>query len=132
MGPVESDPVASDGDRLGKLGISGRSWSLSRSPPRRILWALLVLLTVLLVWDLSRRPEQQWSAALLLAAIDLYQSTLSPEMETAGVRCRFEPTCSHYAEAAIRSDGALVGSWRSAVRVARCGPWTPAGTSDQP
>lgn len=99
---------------------------------RRTLGVLLGALVILVVWDLARQPEQQWTAALLLAAIDLYQRTLSSEMETAGVRCRFEPTCSHYAEAVIRQDGALVGTWRAATRVARCGPWTPAGTRDQP
>lgn len=99
---------------------------------RHILGVLLGLLSVVVVWDLTRQPEQQWTATFLLAAIDLYQRTLSSEMDTAGVRCRFEPTCSHYAEAAIRQDGALVGSWRAAFRIARCGPWTPAGTQDQP
>jgi putative membrane protein insertion efficiency factor len=69
---------------------------------------------------------------MLLTAIDLYQRTLSSQMETAGVRCRFEPTCSRYAQAVIRRDGALEGSWRTLRRIARCGPWTPAGTRDLP
>ena len=85
-----------------------------------------------LIVDLIRPPQNQWSARALLAAIDVYQVTLSKGMEKGGVRCRFEPTCSHYAEAVIRRDGALVGSYRAVVRIARCGPWTPAGTIDQP
>lgn len=89
------------------------------------------MLTIL-VWDLRRSPETQWTAKVLLISIDLYQATLSPHLETAGVRCRFEPSCSHYAEAVIRQDGALKGSWRTVHRVVRCGPWTPAGTLDQP
>ena len=83
----------------------------------------------------SRISKEQLAKILedeLLTVIDLYQSSLSPQMETAGVRCRFEPTCSHYAKAVIRRDGALLGSWRAGLRVARCGPWTPAGTLDQP
>jgi putative membrane protein insertion efficiency factor len=68
----------------------------------------------------------------LLAAIRVYQLTLSPHMASWGVRCRFRPTCSHYAEGAIRKNGALVGSARAAWRVLRCGPWTPAGTYDPP
>jgi putative membrane protein insertion efficiency factor len=87
---------------------------------------------MILAWDLSRRPGSQWSAKVLLVGIDLYQGTLSSHMETAGVRCRFEPTCSHYAKAVIQRDGALEGSWRTLYRLARCGPWTPAGTLDQP
>ena len=88
------------------------------------------MLLALLAWDLSRRPERQVSAALLVSGIRLYQATLSPAVAGAGVRCRFEPTCSHYAEGSIRRYGALRGGWRSAVRLARCGPWTPAGTLD--
>ena len=98
----------------------------------RTLGALAGLLSVLLLWDLTRPPERQWSAAILLAAIDLYQRAVSPQMALAGVRCRYEPTCSRYAEAVIRRDGALVGSWRATARLVRCGPWTPMGTRDQP
>lgn len=102
------------------------------SPRRRRVWIALALLVVLLGADLLRAPERQVSAAVLLAGIDLYQTTLSPGLATAGVRCRFEPSCSRYAEAAIRRDGALVGSLRTAGRILRCGPWTPAGTVDPP
>ena len=65
----------------------------------------------------------------MLAAIDLYQATLSGRT---GVRCRYQPTCSLYGEAVIRRDGALVGGARTAWRILRCGPWTPAGTKDPP
>lgn len=68
----------------------------------------------------------------MLWAIDMYQSTLSPLMPTAGVHCRFTPTCSHYGEAAIRQHGALGGSLRTAWRILRCGPWTPQDTEDLP
>lgn len=81
--------------------------------------------------DASRPPERQISARLAVAAIHLYQATLSPLMGKAGVTCRFaEPTCSHYGEEAIRRHGIARGSWLAAKRVARCGPWTPVGTVD--
>jgi hypothetical protein len=67
---------------------------------------------------------------VLLGTIGIYQATLSPVLGGVGVRCRFVPTCSHYAADAIRKDGALVGAARAIARVARCGPWTPAGTLD--
>ena len=86
----------------------------------------------LAVWDLSRAPAEQLSARALLASIDLYQAHLSPVLAAAGTRCRFEPSCSRYAEGAIRKDGALVGTFRTAGRIARCGPWTEAGTVDPP
>lgn len=99
---------------------------------RRRRWLVLLAVVAVLVFDLARAPERQLSAAVLLTGIDAYQATLSPRMSGLGVRCRFQPTCSHYAEAVIRQDGALVGSARAAWRVARCGPWTPAGTVDPP
>lgn len=93
---------------------------------------LALVLGLLFALDQLRAPANQLSARLLLGAIDLYQSTLSPRMPSLGVRCRFEPTCSHFAEGAIRRDGALLGSLRAGWRLLRCGPWTPAGTLDPP
>jgi len=49
-----------------------------------------------------------------------------------GFRCRFNPTCSHYAEAVIARDGLIAGGWKAARRLARCTPWTPLGTVDEP
>jgi len=98
---------------------------------RLLVWGLVILLFAL-AFDFSRAPDDQWSAAVLLRTIDLYQATLSPLMPVMGVHCRFQPTCSHYGEESIRKYGALVGSARAAWRVVRCGPWTPAGTVDPP
>ena len=82
--------------------------------------------------DLARPPPSQLSARVLLAGIHGYQGSLSKRLARAGVRCRFQPTCSRYAEGAIRADGALVGSLRAGWRILRCGPWTPSGTIDPP
>jgi putative membrane protein insertion efficiency factor len=98
---------------------------------RKAAIAALVLL-VLLVVDLTRAPADQVSAKILLGGIHLYQATLSPLNRRIGVRCRFQPTCSHYGEGAIRKYGALVGTGRTVWRILRCGPWTPAGTVDYP
>ena len=102
------------------------------SETRRKLLAVAAVVLLVLAFDLSRAPEAQVSARVLLGAIDLYQATLSPLMPAAGVRCRFTPTCSHYGEASIRKHGALVGSARAGWRILRCGPWTEAGTVDPP
>jgi len=93
---------------------------------------VLLVCGLLFALDASRPPREQWSARGLLAAIHLYQATLSPHMSQVGVRCRFTPTCSHYGEGAIRKYGALGGTARTAWRIARCGPWTPQGTYDPP
>lgn len=102
------------------------------SPRRKRLAAFAALLLVLLAIDLAGRPENQLTARLLLGGIDLYQATLSPLMPRTGVRCRFQPTCSHYGEMAIRRHGALRGSGMAVWRIVRCGPWTPAGTVEYP
>ena len=99
---------------------------------RRKRAAVLLLLAALLGIDLARPPASQASARLLVGVIHVYQATLSPRLGAAGVQCRFQPTCSHYAEGAIARYGALSGSLRSAWRLARCGPWTRLGTYDPP
>ncbi len=99
---------------------------------RRRLWVAAGVLCALLAVDFSLAPQHQVSARVLLGAIDLYQATLSPLFRSAGVRCRFQPTCSHYGEAAIRKYGTLRGTLKTLGRIVRCGPWTPAGTVDLP
>ena len=66
---------------------------------------------------------------LLLASIRLYQLTLSPWV---GGHCRYEPTCSVYAAAAIREHGARRGAWLAAKRIGRCHPWGGAGYDPVP
>jgi putative membrane protein insertion efficiency factor len=99
---------------------------------RRRRWIVAGVLLALLAVDFLLPPERQVSARLLLGAIDLYQATLSPLLGRSGVRCRFQPTCSHYGEMAIRKYGTVKGSLKTVWRIARCGPWTPAGTVDFP
>jgi hypothetical protein len=41
--------------------------------------------------------------------------------------CRYEPSCSHYAEEAIKTHGILRGSVMAAWRVLRCNPWSHGG-----
>jgi putative membrane protein insertion efficiency factor len=99
---------------------------------RLAVLAIVFAVSLLVGLDLLRPPSAQLSARLLTGAIGVYQATLSARMPALGVRCRFRPTCSVYAVAAIREDGALVGGVRGVARIARCGPWTPAGTIDLP
>ncbi len=62
--------------------------------------------------------------ALLVRA---YQLLLGPFM---GGACRFEPSCSEYAVAAIAEHGLVRGSVLAARRVARCHPFGHAAGSD--
>lgn len=65
-----------------------------------------------------------------VTAIHVYRDTLAHLWAPLGVRCRFRPTCSHYAEQALERYGLVRGAWLAAGRLLRCGPWTPPGTSD--
>ena len=112
-------------------GDSGSGRALAARTRRRFAGLVLVLVFGLAI-DLARAPEDQWSARAALLAIDAYQATLSKFFARSGTTCRFHPTCSHYAEGAIRKHGALVGSFKAGTRVLRCGPWTPADTHDPP
>jgi putative membrane protein insertion efficiency factor len=66
---------------------------------------------------------------LLVGLIRLYRLTLSGWL---GGQCRFYPSCSHYAEEAIRMHGAARGSLMAAWRIARCGPFTAGGVDHVP
>jgi putative membrane protein insertion efficiency factor len=97
--------------------------------PSRLIAAAAVVLAVsasLLWWA----PDAPQRAAI--RGIRAYQHYLSPYVGRVGIRCRFQPSCSNYALASIGSHGLLRGGWRSAVRIVRCGPWTPFGTIDPP
>ena len=89
-------------------------------------------LAFLLGLDALRPPQRQAGVAVALLVIDGYQATLSRALGRLGARCRFEPSCSHYGELAIRNRGLLPGTWLIVKRIVRCGPWTPAGTVDLP
>jgi putative membrane protein insertion efficiency factor len=65
----------------------------------------------------------------LLAVIGVYRMTLSGWL---GGQCRFSPTCSRYAEEAIRTHGALRGSGLAAVRILRCNPFGRGGLDPVP
>ncbi|MDP6580703.1 MAG: membrane protein insertion efficiency factor YidD [Vicinamibacterales bacterium] len=46
--------------------------------------------------------------------------------------CRFEPTCSHYAEEAVRRHGSVRGFWLTLGRLARCQPFHTGGHDPVP
>jgi putative membrane protein insertion efficiency factor len=68
-------------------------------------------------------------ARLLVAVVRLYQLLLSPVLTP---NCRYLPTCSSYAIEALRTHGALLGSWLAVRRVLRCHPWGGHGYDPVP
>jgi uncharacterized protein len=86
---------------------------------------ILAAIVALLVAAPNARP-------LALAGVHGYQRTIAPLVARAGVRCRFTPSCSRYAETVIARDGVVRGGWEAVKRIARCNPLTPIGTRDAP
>lgn len=65
--------------------------------------------------------------ALLIAPIRLYQRFISPAFAP---RCRYYPTCSAYAEQAIRELGPIRGSILAGWRLLRCNPFSHGGVDE--
>ncbi|MCL1051158.1 membrane protein insertion efficiency factor YidD [Shewanella abyssi] len=68
----------------------------------------------------------QWLATTIIRG---YQVLISPML---GPRCRFNPTCSHYAIEAIRLHGFVKGCWFAAKRILKCHPLHPGGEDPVP
>jgi putative membrane protein insertion efficiency factor len=71
----------------------------------------------------------------LLGVIWLYRHSLSPVLPIVcgpGCGCRFQPTCAGYAADAVRTYGALRGSWLAVRRLLKCHPWHTGGFDPVP
>lgn len=66
---------------------------------------------------------------ILLSLIRGYRQFISPWFPPS---CRFQPTCSQYAQEAIASDGAIKGTWLGIKRILRCHPLHPGGYDPVP
>ena len=69
------------------------------------------------------------AARLLIAPIRFYQRFITPYTPAT---CRYYPTCSSYAVAALREHGAVRGSWLTVRRLGRCHPWSSGGVDHVP
>lgn len=82
----------------------------SGAHPRQMWWRVL-----------TRHSPLAW---LLIGLLVVYRLLISPLY---GQVCRYYPTCSAYALTAVRTHGALRGSWYALRRLLRCHPWAPGG-----
>ena len=65
----------------------------------------------------------------LLGLVRFYRFFLKPWL---GNACRFEPTCSAYALAALQQHGAAAGTYLAARRILRCHPGCEGGCDAVP
>lgn len=72
----------------------------------------------------SRETRPGMRTRIALGPIRFYRKLISPLL---GPRCRYYPTCSAYAEDAIRTLGPARGFIVAAWRVLRCNPLSPGG-----
>src|SRR5579864_5792809 len=93
----------------------------------KVILCSLLGLAVYLAAESFLPPSAQPTARIGLALIHGYQATGSKLMESGGVHCRYQPTCSHYAEDAIAYYGTVSGVARAAGRIWRCSPWGGTG-----
>src|SRR5687768_5664749 len=76
-----------------------------------------------------RNLADRVAIALVLGLLAAYKSLLSPLFAGS---CRFEPSCSEYMSQAVRTHGALRGTWLGLRRLARCRPYGPHGVDPCP
>jgi uncharacterized protein len=66
----------------------------------------------------------------LIVLLRCVRLALTPFVATTSITprvCKYEPTCSHYAEQAIRAHGPVKGLGLALWRLLRCNPWSRGG-----
>ena len=65
----------------------------------------------------------------LIGAVRFYRRWISPALPPS---CRFVPSCSAYAEEALKKHGAARGGWLALRRLLRCHPFGGSGYDPVP
>lgn len=79
--------------------------------------------------DRLRQRIGDATVAGFIALIRLYRIGVRPLL---GGACRYAPSCSSYAEDALRHHGAVRGLRLTGARVLRCHPWSAGGYDPVP
>lgn len=66
---------------------------------------------------------------LMLVLIAFYRTCISPLLPPT---CRYTPTCSQYAQEAIKKYGPFKGGWLAFKRILRCHPFGGSGYDPVP
>lgn len=69
------------------------------------------------------RPSR-WPRLAGRGLVAVYRHTLAALI---GTRCRHLPSCSEYADEALRRYGLWAGGWMTLARLLRCHPWGTHG-----
>ncbi len=69
------------------------------------------------------------AARAAMGVVRAYQLLLSPLFAGS---CRYEPSCSRYAMAALHQHGLIKGTWLAIRRLARCHPLGGSGLDPVP
>jgi putative membrane protein insertion efficiency factor len=77
----------------------------------------------------SPDPRPGPAAQALILLVEVYRVILSPLL---GGFCRFTPSCSAYAQEALRKHGAVRGSRLAVHRLLRCHPFHAGGHDPVP
>ena len=67
--------------------------------------------------------------APFLALIYIYRNFISPFTPSS---CRYQPTCSSYAQEALKKHGIIKGSYLATKRILSCHPWGGCGHDPVP
>ena len=67
--------------------------------------------------------------APFLALIYIYRNFISPLTPAS---CRYEPTCSGYAQEALKKHGIIKGGYLAVKRIFSCHPWGGSGYDHVP
>jgi len=77
----------------------------------------------------ERRADLTVWQRMVLWVLGVYRRCISPLTKPA---CRFRPTCSDYAEEAVRRFGVVKGLYLASLRICRCHPFNPGGIDPVP
>ncbi|GAA4425540.1 hypothetical protein GCM10023169_23260 [Georgenia halophila] len=75
------------------------------------------------------RPPRNPLTWILIILVRAYQEIVSPWLAPT---CRYYPSCSAYAVAALRRHGMFKGAVLAAWRLLRCNPWSLGGVDHVP
>ncbi len=63
----------------------------------------------------------------LIFLIEKYQKHVSLFLQSKGIHCKYQPTCSEYTKQAIEKYGCIKGGFIGMKRILRCNPFSKGG-----